>query len=321
MRTAAAGIFAVAAIVILVWFMNREEDWFSRTSFLSYIQESYAPEGLVQAYPGEDDTFLSESEGLYLLWLAEQGEEDVFRAQVERMEEAYIERSGGETFLRWKLGADAVNALIDDERMIEALRRGAEAFDEPAYTDLAEELEASLERHLKNGDVLLDFYDWELEAQSETFHLKYGRYETWEALGMEGSFQLLYNQENLFWDEVYDTEKEELAPASDEADMIDQLLIASAAEEAGVDTSAFAAFVQEEWEERGLLYGRYDRQEHTPSVDYESMAVYGIGAAYMEQRGDSRTAEAFIERGQELFEQADKDDVHFFDLIWYAPSS
>ncbi|QKS69809.1 hypothetical protein FLK61_23755 [Paenalkalicoccus suaedae] len=313
-------IFLLAVVVVALIFARSEEDMESY-EVLAMVDDAYTDDaGRIRAYGDDaDTTYLSETVGLYLEFLAREGEEERFREQVMVLERDFIRTTADGAFILWELGAaNQVNALIDDVRIVEALEAGAIAFEEPRFQELADELRQSVQGTMVEDGMVYDFYDWELGLRSQTFHLKYGVSSYTEGWGLADQTSIYEEATSTpFFDEVYEEERG-VYPAGDVVHLVDQLLIAMEAERLGV-SSEFSTWLLQEWRE-GMIYGQYDRETRQPVVNHESAAVYGLASRYMSQLGEATIAHDMHIRAVELVEATSPEDVHFFDLIFSVKS-
>ncbi|RJS59283.1 hypothetical protein CJ483_03705 [Bacillus sp. PK3_68] len=80
----------------------------------------------------------------------------------------------GETYVKWELAKKAnTNALIDDVRIIAALQKASQVFEEPTYKQLAQSIQNTIAKKQKKAGYYVDFYDWSLEKSSSRMTLSY----------------------------------------------------------------------------------------------------------------------------------------------------
>ena len=113
----------------------------------------------------------------------------------------------------------------------------------------------------------------------------------------------------------------------DQINMIDQVIVALHQAEVGIKTESFHLFLKNQFSDNGVLYGRYMRETHMPSVSYESPSVYGFAILYCLEIGDEDFAEslyrrmvAFRERNKENqfyggYSINSRNDTHIFDNL------
>lgn len=282
------------------------------------VDQNYTDaDGRIHAYPEDPNSeYLSESIGLYLQYLLLVEDEENFSAQYEILKTQFLVQDNDLHFIRWRLKENAtVNALIDDIRIISALDRAAKTFGNKTYSELADQLATTLSKVQTQDDILVDFYDWQLELPAQRLTLSYA--DGHSAIPA-GSFALPENQADaaVFSPEYYDTAAGKYV-SSTEVHMIDQLLIALNRERSGQHSDELATWLIEEWTQEGKLYGRYDRQTLEEAVDYESLAVYYYLYAYFSSLGEAGLADAVLEHAKEIAAGGMLDHAHFFDFIHY----
>lgn len=282
------------------------------------IEQNYTDaDGLLHAYPEDPNSeYLSESIGLYLEYLLLVEDEENFSAQYEILKTQFLVQDNDLHFIRWRLKENAtVNALIDDIRIISALDRAAITFGNKTYSELADKLATTLSQVQTQDDILVDFYDWQLELPAERLTLSYA--DSHPAIPA-GSFALPERQADaeVFSPEYYDTAAGKYV-SSNEVHMIDQLLIALNRERRGQHSEEFATWLIEEWTQEGKLYGRYDRQTLEATVDYESLAVYAYLYEYFLSISEAELAQDVHRHTAEMATEEMLSTAHFFDFIHY----
>lgn len=233
------------------------------------------------------DETLSESIGLWLLYALEKNDQALFKRNVNVLKSAFLKQSG---LIAWKLGnAQAevsTNALIDDLRIVEALYKAAFLWEEEAYIKLANKIAQTIISKNTVDGMFVDFYDFEAEWSSQSLTLSYlnpvALFEMYQQQQISEDLYLktidfLQNipMRNQLFPVSYDLEKKEFAYHED-VHLIDQLYVFYHQVQSGGFAEDFWEFITGAFEHDGLLYGRYDAQTKTPTVEYESPAVYGL---------------------------------------------
>ncbi|WP_029326923.1 hypothetical protein [Bacillus coahuilensis] len=83
---------------------------------------------------------------------------------------------------------------------------------------------------------------------------------------------------------------------SETVNLIDQTFIAINLSSIGVDTSDYVAFLRNEWERQGVVYGMYDAKTKEPTVSHESPALYSLIVDYASSIGETEIATKAYER-------------------------
>ncbi|WP_214878627.1 hypothetical protein [Exiguobacterium sp. ERU653] len=290
---------------------NKEEtelpqDYESEFPTESFIRSHLLTEkGLIQTnVTNRENEFLSESLGLYLLFLVERDRADEFASQVDVLTEHFLHASN---LVSWRLERtndgltrSPANAWIDDARIVHALYEAGDAFDEPSYIKLAEQIGTSLTSIGVKDGIPVDFVDLATKERGDVLTLSY--------LDEDALRHMAVN-------DLYDNSKQVLsnAPLSDpffaksyvistqtyqfdeEINMIDQLYVALRYEQFGLSTASFYSFFKETFND-GIVYGRYDLNSKKPTVNYESQAVYALAIFYLLERDERDFAERVMNR-------------------------
>lgn len=272
--------------------------------------------GVIHAYPGDEKSeYLSESIGLYMQYLLQINDEQEFRKQVEILQNHFLVKIDGQYFVPWKLYENAkVNALIDDIRIAAVLDQAAQAFNEPDYEVLAQQIRLPIESQQHQESIAVDYYDWSYGLAGKRMTLSY----LIEELTVNtDSFNLLKLEEDrIFFPEYYDFDEERYV-ASDEVHMIDQLLIAINRFDQDIPSPEFDSWLLAEWEEKGMLAGRFNRETGAPTVEYESLAVYYYLSQYFERIGNPELATEAFKQAELVIGEEVPGELHFFDFIHY----
>ncbi|MFC4712809.1 hypothetical protein [Planococcus dechangensis] len=272
--------------------------------------------GVIHAYPDDEKSeYLSESIGLYMQYLLQINDEQEFRKQVEILQNQFLVKVDDRYFVPWRVYENAkVNALIDDIRIAAVLDQAAQTFNEPDFGALAKQIRLPIESQQHQEGIAVDYYDWSYGLAGKRVTLSY----LIEELTINtDSFNLLkLEKDQLFFPEYYDFEKERYM-ASDEVHMIDQLLIAINRFDQDIRSPEFDSWLLAEWEERGMLAGRFNRETGTPTVEYESLAVYYYLWQYLERIGKPELAKEAFKQAELVIGEEVPGELHFFDFIHY----
>jgi len=102
-------------------------------------------DGLIKTYERKQDIqYLSESIGLYMQYLVLAKEKKEFDKQVNLLSRHFLVQKHDNTFIKWNLTEGTTNALIDDIRLIDALKKGSKEFKEKRYNTLTASIESTL---------------------------------------------------------------------------------------------------------------------------------------------------------------------------------
>lgn len=270
--------------------------------------------------------FLSESIGLYLLFLVERDREKEFADQVSVLTDHFLDESN---LVAWRLEqkneriiTSPVNAWIDDARIVHALYLAANSFDEPTYAKLAHDISESLTTIAIKDGLPVDYVDLKTKEASDVITLSYLDEAALKL--MPASFNLYSNSKNLlakapidgpFFAKAYSI-KDQSYTFDEEINMIDQLYVALRYEQFSLSTDRFYTFFKEAFE-KGPVYGRYDRSKGTPTVTYESQAVYALAVFYLLERGEDELAEMVMIRLRDLAVQDESSDYYggYIDVL------
>lgn len=310
-------IIVVLIIVGAVVFLNRGN---TDNTVEEYVEETYlTDEGLIRAYPHDlGSQRLSESLGLYMEYLLTVGNEADFAQQADKLQQYFIIEEDDQKFIRWSLDEDtSANALIDDVRIIAALKQAAEQFSNESYAILASSLKASIEEKQTQSDVYVDFYEWTYDEPASRITLSYLTDDFFQSLGDTNAVKeilLESNHSGVFFPEYYDLSAKEYQ-YSEEVHLVDQLLIAINREQFNEHSPKFASWLKAEWQRDKIIYGRYKRDNLEPLVTYESLSVYALAVEYLQSIEERELALEVHNRMLQLVESMDKQQMHFFDYI------
>ncbi|WP_214828562.1 hypothetical protein [Exiguobacterium algae] len=268
--------------------------------------------------------YLSESLGLYMLFLVNEGRSDEFAAQVKVLRHYFLHESG---MVSWELKgntmsieANPTNAWIDDARICRALIRAAETFSTPSYALLAEEIQSALDSYSFVDGLPVDFTDLNTKEVGSRVTLSYLDYDMLNSLSNErvvAAKRLLENAptDGPFYAKYYDTQHKTYH-FDNTINLIDQLYVALRYEQFGLNTTEFFTFLVSELQ-NGIVYGRYDRRTEQPVVQYESQAVYALVIFYLMERNEMTLATETLEHLYELSVQDDASPYYggYIDVI------
>lgn len=232
---------------------------------------------------------LSESQGIGMQYLVDVRDECHYK-QLLAFTMKYLNQEEGLAY-RYDPAGDntfTVNAVIDDLRIIDALIKGGEAFENKRYTRKAHRLAERLYRTNVEAGYLYDFYDWDNDMKNDFITLCYIDLETMHNLGEEDERwqEVAQNMEAIMHQGYlgdafpmfmtrynYTTKSYEVA---EDINMVEALLTALNLAEVGLCPTETLAFVKENVA-AGTLYAYYNR-EGEPTTNVESTAIYAICA-------------------------------------------
>ncbi|MGB2991179.1 MAG: hypothetical protein WBB47_00970 [Paenisporosarcina sp.] len=270
-------------------------------------------DGLIKSYSITDKPeYLVESTGLYMELLLQQKRETHFRDQVEVLKEYFIVRVEDDYFIKWKTGLDiSVNAFIDDLRIVNILLQAAVIFHNEEYATLANELLATVKKHqIVNGQIA-HYYDWESNYLAPTMVNSYLHDDYLSLLKIDkfptpSDVGVFFAEEQMI--------KSDKSISSDEAHMVDQLLIATYCLGKSCENRSFDKWLKKQWEQEKTIYGRYNKENRKATVKYESRAVYALAVRYFKKNHSPLAHEIIIEKSSFFSTRTDKK-THFFDYV------
>lgn len=258
-----------------------------------FLQDNRLPTNLTTL----TNDYLSESLGLWMLYLVEKEDYDAFREQVRELETHFLTK---QNLVSWQLtnrDASTVNALIDDLRIIEALQQGATLWQDDHFKRLADKIARALMKNQRREDVFVDFYDYAYREKDERLTLSYIMPRTLAAIGDEATIAILRDAplENGFYPLAYDVTSQRYM-FQQELNLIDQFYIGYHRAQAGFDVSSLIRYSRDALAKYGKLYGRIDALTTKPTVTYESPAVYALAILMSIEADDKALARQLYEQ-------------------------
>lgn len=281
---------------------------------------------------------LAETLGLFMYYALEKDDEILFKRFYTQLNVYFLEDSG---FVNWKLmenGTSDVeaNALIDDIRIMHALVLAHEKWDEEQYILTAVSISDYLKEHNVMEGIYTNFYDKKFDYASSEISLSYidvqamndlVEYDLLDADVVAETTQVLLNAplDNGFYPLSYNVVKDEYK-FSDDVNIVDQAILAYHYAQIDNPSKEFRDFIKGEMKDRGLVHGMYNRETKTPTVDYESPAIYGFLILYALEIGEDKLANNIYKRLKE-FQVTSRnsdyyggysitnDDTHIFDNL------
>lgn len=312
---------------ILLWFIlqNSAEE----KVIDDIINQHYTNEdGIISNYPlGFDSThtieFLSESIGLYLQYLLLTNQKEAFNDVFLAFVDQFVVYNDLGAWVKWQTGPEfSVNASIDDYRIIKVLIEAAHTFNEEAYEQLSLELKNTIQNHQLNNGYYVDIYDWNHELAGSTVFISFITVPIVKELEYhDKTLNLLIDipvdDDSPFFLEVFNVHDYSYEAVNvDYVHMIDQLIIAMERNRTGLPSPQFDEWLFSEIS-NNKLFGRYDRTNLNPTVDYESASVYAYLYFYLLEIEQIEKAEWTYNKLKQMKNEMVNDisNVHFFDLI------
>lgn len=265
---------------------------------------------------------LAETVGLWMFYALMKDDGDMFEASYQQFIDFFMEENG---FVHWKLNEAgdsnvSTNALIDDIRISEALLDAYQRWGNEEYLNTAETIGTYLVSHNENNDILTDFYEVEDEYDSAEITLSYIDIEALEKLADAGLLNSTVVEDTAsvlteaplshgFYPKFYNVENQSYE-FDDKVNIVDQAITAYHYARAGESSEALRDFIRGEFNQRGMMYGMYDRETHQPAVDYESPAVYGFTVLFLLETGEVELAEDVFQRMKD-FQVQDRNNEYY----------
>lgn len=285
------------------------------------VKERYMTNALIHTYPnGSKSQALSESIGLYIDYLVTEQDQTKFQEQFKHLCDNFICRKEGKTYIRQAVSEQTtINRLIDDVRVITALKKASQLFNEHAYETLADELAMSISTVQRQSDVVVDFYDWEHEQAASQITLSYLTKDFFESMTSAHQNERILRgaaRGILFFPEHYNTEKNEYVE-TDEVHLIDQLLIALNRANLGETSPRFQRWVKAIWQSEGKIGKCYDCVTQTSIDSEESVALYYYLYQYFSLIEEYKLAIEVRKRVIEMMTENVMHPVCFYDYFHF----
>ncbi|EIT83685.1 hypothetical protein A374_19235 [Fictibacillus macauensis ZFHKF-1] len=287
-----------------------------------HIEATYSSKDhLIHAYPNKATSqYLSESVGLYMNYLLQVDDQARFEDQVKLLSSKFIVKEGDHFYIKWALDPKtSANALVDDTRIIAALKKGAQQFKRENYEQLATKLQTSIVDTQRKGGYYTDYVNWSQHAAASRITLSYLTDDFFRMFAHTTNMvSLLKNAdgEPPFFPEYYDVAQHRYYRSS-EVHMVDQLLIAINRQQRDVASPAFQKWISQEWQTKKRITGRYTRATAQPAVSYESLSVYAFLKEYFELIDQPSLAKEVAQHAKKLAKGSFLKEAHFFDYMLF----
>lgn len=265
---------------------------------------------------------LAETVGLLMFYALEKESQLLFNEFYTQLNDLFLEEDG---FVHWKLNEYGVsdvssNAFIDDLRIMDALLRANEKWEEEQYLETAELIGGYLTIHNVNNGIYTDFYERNDQYASDKIKLSYIDSKAMDSLVanelldaniVEKTEGILDNipLKNGFYPLFYNVKTDEYT-FDETINLLDQAILAYHLAQVGERSEEFLAFIKGEMEERDLVHGMYSIETKEPVVDYESPAIYGYLISYALILEEDELAEAIYKRLKEFQERDWRNDYY-----------
>lgn len=287
----------------------------------------------------DHDYALSESLGLTMIYAIKTDNRSLFDQSYNALTNYFLSRNG---LVYWRLKwngehKEKVNAFLDDLRIINSLLEASEKWEEPSFKITAKIISDALLKFTTLDNMYVDFYDWGLKKQSQSFTVTYLDLSSIRRLYKLGWINepLVRNMEDLaeqatklnhpFFPKTYQV-KQKKFEFEKNVNMTEQVYTAYHFSKAGLDTNDFYQLLKNEFEKYGKLFGQYDAVYVKPVVEFESPALYGISILYALRIGDRLFAKELYTRMKEFqvkegqfeggYMDLEKMDTHIFDNLF-----
>lgn len=246
--------------------------------------------------------YLSESVGFWLHYLLLINDEENFNKQVQIVEEQFLLPNG---LISWQIQdgtASQTNALIDDFRIMTALNKATELWNNNQYKKLASKMGDGMIRNQMQGRYFRDFFDGTvandfitlsyldpialtiLQKQRKISDVQFeaNLQLVKEAPTQNGWFAQRYNLTNHTFE--YDAV----------VNLIDQYYVGYHRALLGENSNQLVNFTRQQLQEKGKIFGRMNATTQQNDVDYESPSVYALAYLMMKELGEDSLAQQLL---------------------------
>lgn len=312
-----------------VYFNSYQTRTLPKLAVESFIKEQFLQKnGLLLTTMGgnpSDETWaagdyetLSETFGLWIIYLHMVGDEKKFNENIKLLKRYYLTP---ELLVYWKLDNNGeplvqTNALLDDLRIFAAIENATKDWNKHSYDDLANKLAHAITTYGENNTHLIDFYDRFYDEKTDTITLAYIDGVTLNKLAkrisstdvIDRSLAILSEAEDTpFFPKQFNLNSGYIQDF--EVHMIEQLYTGLHKAQLGERSPSFLAFIKTELE-TGQLFGRYYVETLKPSVPVESSSVYALTILYALEIGEKSLAISAFEKMKSL-QTLDSNSTYF----------
>lgn len=251
---------------------------------------------------------LSETLGIMMQYAIEKNDPFLFKKQYYLLISYFMTNEG---FVYWKLDRNGLsnvstNATVDDLRIIDSLIQAYEKWGNITYLRTSRQISGYVEAHALKNNLLVDYYDKQLDAKSDTVTLSFIDTQALDSMSKYNFTDLNLSKQmkhvlakapskNGFYAKSFNIDKS-IYLFDEEVNMIDQVLVALNRTKIGMDEHAYTHFLEKEFARHGKLFGKYNRKLAEPSVVYESPALYALVILFLLENGESEFAVKLYDR-------------------------
>lgn len=248
--------------------------------------------------------YLSESVGFWLHYLLIIKDQENFDQQVRIIKEKFLLSNG---LISWQIKEGSVsqtNALIDDFRILTALYKATELWNNKAYNKLATKIAESIVQNQIQDDYFVDFFDGTAANNSITLsYLDPLAIATLHERGLisDAQFEINLNlvkqapTQNSWFPQRYNLSNHTYE-FEEGVNLIDQYYIGYHRALVGENSEQLVAFTRQKMTEQGKIYGRVNTRTQQNEVDYESPSVYALAILMLKELGEDSLAQQLLER-------------------------
>lgn len=338
--------FAVICVVVVVFIIMKMTNN-PRVSTEKFVRNHmFNPSGIISSYlqdaPSTDPNVvagreaLSESLGLWLEYGIVMEDQKLFAEMTHQLRSKFTSPQG---HIYWKLSKEGIsdvntNALGDDLRIIRTLLQAYELWGDQADLQLAKKLTAYLMEKTTFEGYLVDFYDESNHYFSPTLSLVYIDIKAFQLMkkhqlissDADNKYIAILNDmptDTLFYPKLYEVQTGKYT-YDDKVNLIDQLIVALHAGDAGINNQPLLKFLREQFDQYHKIFGAYDRQTLQRAVEYESPSVYALAILLAIQQDDRESVGKWYKRmlyfqtkqGKYAGGYVFDDNTHAFDNLF-----
>lgn len=298
-----------------------------QTDLYKKVIENFATEnGLLKTDLKDRKTeYLAESQGLLLEYFLQQNMKKNFKIATEVIREQLLLKNNT---ISWQKIADEkspTNALIDDLRIIQTLLIASEKWGDSDAKKLANQLIKGNKKHSVYDGYLINFSSENDKKRTDEINLSYINKSQYENFNfseerLKKQLELLKNtpsSEKKFFPLKYKI-KEKKYVYSKEVHMVDQLLAAINLVAIKPNDDEFYEQLKIRFNVEKKIFGVYDLKTATPTVNYESPAVYSYAIQLARLHNDADFEKQLQLCLNELKNQ--NKDSPFFGMFITEPS-
>lgn len=240
--------------------------------------------------PHQKEEYLSETLGLWMLYLVESDRQKLFDDQTQYLKKYFKAPAG---WVYWRIESDQVNscnATLDDLRIAYAQKLAGKKWKKKEYVRLAHQIALTMKPLNLRDNYLVESYCENPNPDiSELVDLSYLDLPALQSLvAFDKDWNgVLYRAQKLlhegktpigFYYDKYQVLNKKYS--LQDMNLINQLICAIAEEQMGESSKPFYEFLKKQYLKNGKILGRYHPLTGKPLVNYESPAVYGLFLSY-----------------------------------------